>query len=98
MFLTLCLSLQNKSYISKYLYFIESCRYVLLKERNMLFTMEAAAKRRYEIFPNPERIDKVELSMENLEAVVKERNKAYNLLEIGETGERPAKIVRNAIG
>ncbi|XP_033223976.1 39S ribosomal protein L47, mitochondrial [Belonocnema kinseyi] len=72
--------------------------YVLLKERNMLLTMEASAKRRYELFPNPERIDKVEISMENLEAVVRERNKAYHLLETGETGERPAKVVRNAIG
>lgn len=41
--------------------------------------------------PNPERLDKVEESMENLETVVRERNKAYWLLEVGETGERPSK-------
>lgn len=33
--------------------------YVLLKERNMLKTMEHEAAERYELFPNPERIDKV---------------------------------------
>jgi len=41
--------------------------------------------------PNPERLDKVEISMENLEAVVRERNKAYWQLEVGETGERPTR-------
>lgn len=33
--------------------------FVLLKERNMLLTMEADCKRRVELFPGPERIDKV---------------------------------------
>ena len=64
----------------------------------MLLTMEETCKRHFKVFPNPERIDKVEISMENLEAVVRERNKAYHLLETGKTGERPAKVVRNAIG
>jgi len=36
--------------------------------------------------------------MENLETVVRERNKAYHLLETGETGERPQKAVKNAFG
>ncbi|KAL2713451.1 hypothetical protein V1478_017149 [Vespula squamosa] len=72
--------------------------FVLLKERNMLLTMEEACKRNYKIFPNPERIDKVETSMSNLESVVRERNRAYHLLETGETGERPGKLVHNAIG
>nr|CAG4645806.1 EOG090X0DBE [Lynceus sp. MCZ IZ 141354] len=57
--------------------------YVLLKERNMLYTMEHAAKEACELFPNPERIDKVEESMANLEEVVRERNKAYWELEVG---------------
>lgn len=35
------------------------CRYVLLKERNMLLTMEHECKAQFELFPNPERIDKV---------------------------------------
>lgn len=38
--------------------------------------------------PSPERIHKVRESMENIETVVKERNRAYFELETGETGER----------
>lgn len=72
--------------------------FVLIKERNMLLTMEEACKRSFKIFPNPERIDKVDMSMTNLETVVRERNKAYHLLETGETGERPGKLVYNALG
>lgn len=33
--------------------------YVLLKERNMLLTMEEEAKQQCQLFPSPERIDKV---------------------------------------
>lgn len=40
-------------------------------------------------FPNPERIEKVEESMTNLETVVRERNCAYYELEIGEPSESP---------
>lgn len=36
--------------------------------------------------------------MENLETVVRERNKAYHLLETGETGERPTRMVYNTLG
>lgn len=43
-------------------------------------------------------VDKVELSMKNLEDVVRERNKAYHMLETGETGERPGRMVRNPLG
>lgn len=64
----------------------------------MLLTMEYAAAREVKLFPNPERIDKVKLSMLNIEAVIRERNKAYHMLETGETGERPAKFVNNQIG
>jgi len=62
--------------------------YVLLKERNMLLTMEHAFKEEWEAMPNPERIDKVEESMENLESVVRERNRAFHQLEAGVAGER----------
>ncbi|XP_033338431.2 mitochondrial ribosomal protein L47 [Megalopta genalis] len=72
--------------------------YVLLKERNMLLTMEEVYKKKYEYFPNPERIDKVEDSMSNLETVVRERNRAYHMLETGVNGERPAKLQYNALG
>ena len=34
-------------------------RYVLLKERNRLLTMEEEYRYQHELFPNPERIDKV---------------------------------------
>lgn len=73
-------------------------RFVLLKERNMLLTMEEAYKEKWEYFPNPERIDKVEDSMSNLESVVRERNRAYYMLETGTTGERPARLSFNALG
>ncbi|KAH8295153.1 hypothetical protein KR018_008007, partial [Drosophila ironensis] len=72
--------------------------YVLLKERNMLFTMEHECNEQMEIFPNPERIDKVKISMDNLQTVVRERNKAYHLLETGESGERPQRPAKNAFG
>ncbi|CAH1976178.1 unnamed protein product [Acanthoscelides obtectus] len=72
--------------------------YVLLKERNMLLTMEQEAKDRVRLFPSPERLDKVEESMENLESVVRERNKAYHMLETGETGERPGKMETGYFG
>nr|CAA51685.1 Rlc1 [Drosophila melanogaster]CAA51686.1 Rlc1 [Drosophila melanogaster]CAA51687.1 Rlc1 [Drosophila melanogaster] len=65
---------------------------------NMLLTMEHECNDKMEVFPSPERIDKVKISMENLETVVRERNKAYHLLETGETGERPQKAVKNAFG
>ena len=60
--------------------------------------MEEACKNATEIFPNPERIDKVKESMHNLESVVRERNRAYHMLETGETGERPGKLVYNRLG
>lgn len=64
----------------------------------MLMTMEHACIEEYELFPNPERKDKVDESMANLEAVVRERNKSYHLLETGETGERPGRMVWNPLG
>lgn len=72
--------------------------FVLLKERNMLLTMEEAYKQEWKYFPNPERIDKVEDSMLNLESVVRERNKAYHMLETGTSGERPAALRYNPLG
>ncbi|XP_028127957.1 39S ribosomal protein L47, mitochondrial [Diabrotica virgifera virgifera] len=72
--------------------------YVLLKERNMLMTMEQECNDKAKLFPTPERIDKVADSMENLESVVRERNKAYHQLETGETGERPGKVQTGVFG
>lgn len=36
--------------------------------------------------------------MNNLETVVRERNKAYYDLEVGESGERPGQLVTNLLG
>ena len=72
--------------------------FVLLKERNMLLTMEEAYKDKWIAMPNPERIDKVEMSMENLEEVVKERNKAFYQLEVGVTGERTRVFRQDCFG
>lgn len=72
--------------------------YVLLKEKNMLLTLEHECERAYELLPNPERIDKVQISMDNIEAVVRERNKAYHMLETGQDGERPMTEETNRIG
>lgn len=72
--------------------------YILLKEKNMLLTMEDHAKEEYRLFPSAERLDKVKKSMANLEEVVKERNKAYFELETGETGQRPGELKYNQLG
>lgn len=64
--------------------------FVLYKEKNMLLTMQENCFAEGYYFPSPERIEKVEESMENLEKVVRERNRAYFQLEVGEkaTAER----------
>lgn len=72
--------------------------YVLLKERNMLYTMQHECEEQVRLFPNPERIDKVQESMNNIETVVRERNVSYYKLETGETGERPVEDIVNLIG
>jgi len=72
--------------------------YILLKERNMLLTMEEAYKDEDVAMPNPERIDKVELSMEHLEEVVRERNQAYYQLEVGVSGERERVMRQDCFG
>ena len=72
--------------------------YVLYKEYNMLLTLEHEALANCEVMPNEERIDRVQISMENLELVVRERNKAYFDLEVGETGEQPVYACVNWMG
>lgn len=42
--------------------------------------------------------NQVEDSMKNLEDVVVERNRAYWMLETGETGERPSGMITDALG
>lgn len=74
--------------------------FVLYKERNMLLTMLEESRDQIELFPSPERLEKVEQSMINIEEVVKERNKAYYELEVGngETGMRPSVFRRDLFG
>jgi len=72
--------------------------YILLKERNMLLTMEEECKRECQLFPSPERLDKVDESMKNLETVVRQRNQAFHLLETGTTGERSGIEEDNFLG
>lgn len=72
--------------------------FVLLKERNMLLTMQTAYKEANEHMPNEERVDKVEISMENLEEVVRERNRAYFELETGGSGERERVVRQGPFG
>ena len=50
----------------------------------MLLTMLQAYEDDHEVLPNEERLDKVDESMANLEEVVRERNRAYYDLEVGD--------------
>uniref|UniRef100_A0A8D2L8D3 Large ribosomal subunit protein uL29m n=1 Tax=Varanus komodoensis TaxID=61221 RepID=A0A8D2L8D3_VARKO len=63
--------------------------FVLLKERNMLLTLEQEAKRQRLPMPSPERLDKVKKSMERMDLVVQEREDALRLLQTGQEKERP---------
>lgn len=73
--------------------------YVLLKERNMLKTMEHEHKQQWRFWASPERLDKVEESMKNIETVVIERNRAYYELETGYNSESvPEAVLSNVLG
>ena len=50
----------------------------------MLLTMLQAYEDDHDHMPNEERLDKVDESMANLEEVVRERNRAYYDLEVGD--------------
>lgn len=64
----------------------------------MLLTMEHEYRAENERMPNPERIDKVDESMENLESVVRERNRAFWELEVGSDGEPKREIISGPFG
>lgn len=55
----------------------------------MLLTMEHNCKEACQLFPSPERLDKVKDSMSYIEQVIHERNDAYWLLEVGEKAPQP---------
>lgn len=72
--------------------------FVLYKEKNMLLTMQEECDAVAELFPNPERLYKVEESMANLQDVIKERDTAVKLLELGITGDPPQKECFSGLG
>ncbi|XP_070816687.1 large ribosomal subunit protein uL29m [Chaetodon trifascialis] len=72
--------------------------YVLLKEKNMLLTLEQEAKRQRVAMPSPERLKKVERSLIRLETVVKERETALRLLQTGQEKGRPGAWRKNIFG
>ncbi|PIC52683.1 hypothetical protein B9Z55_002685 [Caenorhabditis nigoni] len=72
--------------------------YVCLKERNMLITMKKAHVSRARNMPNPERIDRVQESMDRIEAVVHERNDAVFKLETGESADPRKRTITSFAG
>uniref|UniRef100_A0A8D2ZN65 Large ribosomal subunit protein uL29m n=1 Tax=Scophthalmus maximus TaxID=52904 RepID=A0A8D2ZN65_SCOMX len=72
--------------------------YVLLKEKNMLLTLEQEARRQRVQMPSPERLRKVERSIIRLETVVTERETALRLLQTGQEKARPGDWRRNIFG
>ncbi|XP_056315036.1 39S ribosomal protein L47, mitochondrial [Danio aesculapii] len=72
--------------------------YVLLKEKHMLLTVEQEAKRQRVQMPSPERVKKVERSMIRLDTVVREREDALRLLQMGQEKARPGEWRRNVFG
>ncbi|XP_008291930.1 large ribosomal subunit protein uL29m [Stegastes partitus] len=72
--------------------------YVLLKEKNMLLTLQQESKRQRVPMPSPERMRKVERSMIRLETVVTERETALRLLQTGQEKGRPGAWRKNTFG
>ncbi|XP_074047090.1 large ribosomal subunit protein uL29m [Macrotis lagotis] len=72
--------------------------YILLKERNMLLTLEQEAKRQRLPMPSPERLDKVSESMDALDKVIQERDDALRLLQTGQERPRPGDWRRDIFG
>ncbi|TFK01843.1 ubiquitin thioesterase OTU1 [Platysternon megacephalum] len=72
--------------------------YVLLKEKNMLLTLEQEAKRQRLPMPSPERLEKVEKSMGRIDLVIKEREVALRLLQTGHENPRPGEWRNDFLG
>ncbi|NXA81456.1 RM47 protein, partial [Thryothorus ludovicianus] len=72
--------------------------YVLLKEKNMLLTLEQEAKRQRKPMPSPERLEKVETSMKNIDLVVREREIALRLLQTGHEKPVPGEWRHDFLG
>ncbi|XP_019358886.1 PREDICTED: 39S ribosomal protein L47, mitochondrial [Gavialis gangeticus] len=72
--------------------------YVLLKEKNMLLTLQQEAKRQRVPMPSPERLEKVETSMKRIDDVVEERETALRLLQTGQEKSRPGEWRQDFLG
>ncbi|XP_064021759.1 large ribosomal subunit protein uL29m [Pogoniulus pusillus] len=72
--------------------------YVLLKEKNMLLTLEQESKRQLKPMPSPERLKKVEKSMKNIDLVVQEREVALRLLQTGHEKPVPGEWRHDFLG
>ncbi|XP_053316181.1 39S ribosomal protein L47, mitochondrial [Spea bombifrons] len=72
--------------------------YVLLKEKNMLLTLEQESKRQRLAMPSPERLRKVNKSMERLDTVITEREDALRLLQTGQENPYPGDWRKNVFG
>ncbi|GCC22774.1 large ribosomal subunit protein uL29m [Chiloscyllium punctatum] len=72
--------------------------YILLKEKNMLLTLEQEAKRQRLPMPSPERLKKMERSMARLDSVVQEREDALRLLQTGQEKGRPGAWRKDIFG
>ncbi|XP_053566140.1 39S ribosomal protein L47, mitochondrial [Bombina bombina] len=72
--------------------------YVLLKEKNMLLTLEQESKRQRLAMPSPERLTKVEDTMKRIDTVVTEREDSLRLLQTGQENARPGDWRRNCFG
>ncbi|KAM5164741.1 large ribosomal subunit protein uL29m [Mantella aurantiaca] len=72
--------------------------YVLLKEKNMLLTLEQESKRQVVAMPSSDRLYKVTRSMENLDKVVTERETALRLLQTGQQKGRPGEWRKDCFG
>ncbi|XP_053420761.1 39S ribosomal protein L47, mitochondrial isoform X1 [Nycticebus coucang] len=88
-----CQQLRNKSNED-----LHKLWYVLLKERNMLLTLEQEAKRQRLPMPSPERLEKVIDSMDALDKVVQEREDSLRLLQTGQEYPRPGAWRRDIFG
>ena len=55
----ICTEGSNIIFLVTLMFIFMFVRFILLKERNMLLTMEHECREQTELFPNPERIDKV---------------------------------------
>ncbi|KAF8373231.1 mrpl-47, partial [Pristionchus pacificus] len=72
--------------------------FVCLKERNMLLTVKKAYIAQGKYMPNPERIDRVDETMEAIKEVVDERDEAVLRLETGDGARPPSRTVTSFMG